>query len=53
MRRLIGAFAGRTYHIVGNLMPWLNYYYIQECEGRAVGMMCVSVIPTDTDTGVF
>ena len=25
MRRLVWAFAGRTYHIVGNLMPWLNY----------------------------
>ena len=26
MRRLIWGFAGRTYHIVGNLMHWLNYY---------------------------
>ena len=25
MRRLIWGFAGRTYHIVGNLMHWLNY----------------------------
>ena len=25
MRRLVGAFAGRTYHIVGNLMSQLNY----------------------------
>ena len=25
MRRLISGFAGRTYHIVGNLMPWLIY----------------------------
>ena len=25
MRRLIWGFAGRTYHIVGNLMPQLNY----------------------------
>ena len=24
MHRLIWGFAGRTYHIVGNLMPWLN-----------------------------
>ena len=23
MRRLVGAFAGRTYHIVGNLISWL------------------------------
>ena len=26
MRRLISGFAARTYHIVGNLMSWLNYY---------------------------
>ena len=25
MRRLIWGFAGRTYHIVGNLLSWLNY----------------------------
>ena len=25
IRRLIWGFAGRTYHIAGNLMPWLNY----------------------------
>ena len=25
MRRLIWGFAGRTYHIVVNLMHWLNY----------------------------
>ena len=25
MRRLIWDFAGRTYHIVGNLMSWLNH----------------------------
>ena len=25
MRRLIWGFAGRTYHIVGNLMHWLNF----------------------------
>ena len=25
MHRLIWCFAGRTYHIVGNLMHWLNY----------------------------
>ena len=24
MRRLVWAFADRTYHIVGNLMPWLK-----------------------------
>ena len=24
MRRLVGAFAGRTYHIVGNIMMWLK-----------------------------
>ena len=28
MRRLVRAFAGRTYHIVGNLIPRLNYYAI-------------------------
>ena len=27
MRRLIWAFAGRTYHIVGNLMSRLKYFY--------------------------
>ena len=27
MRRLIWGFAGRTYHIVGNLMHWPNYKY--------------------------
>ena len=27
MCRLIGGFAGRTYHIVGNLMHWLNYLF--------------------------
>ena len=27
MRRLIWGFAGRTYHIVGNLMHWLICYY--------------------------
>ena len=26
MRRLVWGFAGRTYHIVGNLMPRLNYF---------------------------
>ena len=26
MRRLIGGFAGRTYHVVGNLMSRLNYW---------------------------
>ena len=26
MRRLVWAFAGRTYHIDGNLMSWLNYH---------------------------
>ena len=25
MHRLVLAFAGRTYHIVGNRMPWLKY----------------------------
>ena len=29
MRRLIWGFAGRTYHIVGNLMHWLKFYDIQ------------------------
>ena len=24
MRRLMWGFAGRTYHIVGNTIPWLN-----------------------------
>ena len=28
MRRLIWGFAGRTYHIVGNLMHWLIYVYV-------------------------
>ena len=30
LRRLIWGFAGRTYHIVGNLMSWLNlwWYYL-------------------------
>ena len=27
MRRLVWAFAGRTYQIVGNLMPGLNYVF--------------------------
>ena len=27
MRRLIGGFAGRIYHIVGNLMHWLQYLH--------------------------
>ena len=27
MRRLIWGFAGRTYHIVGNLMHWLKFVY--------------------------
>ena len=26
MRRLIWGFVGRTYHMVGNLMHWLNLY---------------------------
>ena len=26
IRRVIGGFAGRTYHIVGNLMHWLKSY---------------------------
>ena len=34
MRRLFGGFAGRTYHIVGNLMSRLNINEIRlaECE---------------------
>ena len=36
MRRLVWAFAGRTYHIVGNLMPRLKYkFYIIENHGNA------------------
>ena len=27
MRRLVRTFAGRTYHIVGDLKSWFNYYY--------------------------
>ena len=29
MRRLVWAFAGLTYHIVGNLMPWLKWFNIK------------------------
>ena len=29
MRRLISGFGGRTYHIVGNLMHWLNYVFFR------------------------
>ena len=29
MRTLVLAFAGRTYHIVGNLMPWLEFIYVE------------------------
>ena len=28
MRRLIWGFAGRTYHIFGNLMHWLILYFL-------------------------
>ena len=28
MHRLIGGFAGRTYHIVGNLMSWLIQFKV-------------------------
>ena len=29
MRRLVWAFAGHTYHIVGNLMHWLLYIEVK------------------------
>ena len=32
MRRLVWAFAGRIYHIVGNLMPRLNYFNYSELQ---------------------
>ena len=32
MRRLIWGFAGRTYHIVGNLMHWLIYKYLNSLK---------------------
>ena len=28
MCRLVWAFAGRTYHIVWNLMHWLKFYFV-------------------------
>ena len=34
MRRLIWAFAGRTYQIVGNLMPRLKLYFLTDCGGK-------------------
>ena len=33
MRRLVWAFDGRTYHIVGNLMSWLIYVF----QGTLIG----------------
>ena len=43
MRRLIGGFAGRTYHIVVNLMHWLIYLLslcthciCAKCRGRTL-----------------
>ena len=35
MRRLICAFAGRTYHIVVNLMLWLILYIPLNCQLEA------------------
>ena len=32
MRRLIWGFAGRTYHIVWNLMHWLNLQFIRSMD---------------------
>ena len=32
MRRLVWAFAGRTYNIVGNLMSWLIYSKVSIIE---------------------
>ena len=37
MRRLVRGFAGRTYHIVGNLMHWLKYVYVSVCVGGGGG----------------
>ena len=34
MRRVIWDFAGCTYHIVGNLMHWLNYYVLPTLAER-------------------
>ena len=36
MRRLIWGFAGRTYHIVGNLMHWLKYNFQMNLKYKTV-----------------
>ena len=38
MRRLVWAFAGRTYLIVGNLMSWLKY--VRHCPCNALYVYC-------------
>ena len=37
MRRLISDFAGRAYHIVGNLMSWLNVFIISRETNELYG----------------
>ena len=47
MRRLVWAFAGRTYNIVGNLMSWLKYSYQSAPQIKAVqfqSRMCMETI---------
>ena len=34
MRRLVWAFAGRTYHIVGNLMQWQDFEPVHEISNN-------------------
>ena len=54
MRRLIWGFAGRTYHIVGNLMHWLISWYddIQVWAFQLVNMMWYASEIIDIDQGI-
>ena len=47
MRRLVLAFAGHTYHIVGNLMSWLKYIVLS-LEKPAVNTAVCSFSPGST-----
>ena len=43
MRRLVLAFAGRTYHIVWNLMSWLIYLLSPNLQNLSTSLDCINL----------
>ena len=48
MRRLVWANAGRTYQIVGNLMPWLIWTQIRQLKSSLIRVHNVCFLPVTT-----